>query len=102
MLKDIAVPTFQQIASMSSDRCRQERTRLKNEISFARGNSLWGGPSAEEDIVSFKNAIEIIERRLQELATSSEETGDDERRDAKHQPSHEDHDWWKDTASYGM
>ena len=102
MLKDIVVPTFQQIAAMSFERCRQERTRLKNEISFARGNALWGGPSAEADIASYKHAIDMIEQRLHKPAPSTDEAGKGSHEAADHRGSNREHGWWEDTASYGM
>lgn len=67
-MKEIVVPTIDQIATMSRERCRHERMRLKNEISFARGNALWGGPSREAQIVEYQNAIEAIDERLDELS----------------------------------
>ncbi|HTW87664.1 MAG TPA: hypothetical protein VMD75_06630 [Candidatus Binataceae bacterium] len=63
----ILIPAVEQIAAMSLERCRHERLRLKNEISFARGNALWGGPSGEEQIVAYKHAIEAIEDRMAQL-----------------------------------
>jgi len=51
-MNKIVIPTIEQIASMSIERCQHERIRLRNEISFARGNTLWGGPSAEEKIAA--------------------------------------------------
>ena len=44
-MEDIVVPTTTEIFSMSPARCQQERIRLKNEISFARGDETTGGPS---------------------------------------------------------
>lgn len=63
----ILIPEVEQIAAMSLERCRLERMRLKNEISFARGNALWGGPSGEEQIVAYKHAIEAIDERIAQL-----------------------------------
>jgi hypothetical protein len=70
-MNQIMIPTTEQIASMSIERCQHERIRLRNEISFARGNALWGGPSAEEKIAAYRTAIEAIEGRLEELSPAS-------------------------------
>ncbi len=67
-MQEVLIPTPEEIHVMARMRCQSERIRLKNEISFARGNALWGGPSTEETIAVLKTAIEAIERRLNELA----------------------------------
>ena len=67
-MQEVLIPTLEEIHVMARIRCQSERIRLKNEISFARGNALWGGPSTEETIAVLKTAIEAIERRLNELA----------------------------------
>jgi len=72
MTTEIVVPTISQIATMSRERCMMERMRLKNEISFARGNALWGGPSREAEIVEYKSAIDAIDERLNELSHNPE------------------------------
>jgi hypothetical protein len=67
-MKEIMVPKIDEIATMSRMRCQCERTRLRNEISFARGNALWGGPSSrEQEVVVYKRAIAAINGRLSEL-----------------------------------
>ncbi len=66
-MKEIMVPKIDEIATMSRMRCQCERTRLRNEISFARGNALWGGPSSEQEVVAYKRAIAAINGRLSEL-----------------------------------
>ena len=66
-MNEIVIPSLGQIATMSPERCQQERLRLRNEISFARGNALWGGPSAEEKIAAYKQALDAIGERLEEL-----------------------------------
>jgi hypothetical protein len=66
-MSDIIIPGINEIATMSWNRCHQERTRLRNELSFARGNALWGGPSSDQEIATFKRAIDAINERLQEL-----------------------------------
>jgi hypothetical protein len=48
------------------------RIRLKNEISFARGDEAIGGGSSEKAVVAYKRAIEMIEQRLHELASIGE------------------------------
>jgi hypothetical protein len=45
------------------------RIRMKNEISFARGDEAIGGGSNEEAVAAYKKAIKMIDERLRELAT---------------------------------
>lgn len=66
-MKDIVVPTTNEIFNMSSMRCQSERIRLKNEISFARGEETTGGRSNPEMIAGLKAALERIEERLEGL-----------------------------------
>jgi len=96
------IPNFQQIATMSFERCRQERTRLKNEISFARGNALWGGPSAEDQIVRYQHAIEMIEQRLHKLEQPPDCAGEELPDPGRRAASDERHGWWEDTTSFGL
>lgn len=63
-MNEIVIPATEQIITMSLERCKHERMRLKNEISFARGNALWGGPSGEEKIAAYKKAMRSAWRRL--------------------------------------
>jgi hypothetical protein len=69
-MQELLIPTAEEIRAMARARCQSERIRLKNEISFARGNALWGGPSGEETIAALKTAIDAIDRRLNELTSS--------------------------------
>ena len=71
-MEGIFIPVFEEIASMSRERCQNERIRLKNEISFARGNALWGGPSQDLSVAALKEAVNSIERRLCELAVAED------------------------------
>ncbi len=71
-MEQIIIPTTREIASMSSERCQYMRIRLKNEISFARGDEAIGGGSNEEPVAAYKRAIGMIERRLHELASIGE------------------------------
>jgi hypothetical protein len=64
---------------MSWERCQYMRIRLKNEISFARGDEAMGGGSSEEAVAAYKRAIEaykraieMIERRSRQLASIAE------------------------------
>jgi len=63
-MEDIVVPTTSEIFTMSSMRCQSERIRLKNEISFARGEETIGGRSNLDRIAGLKAALELIENRL--------------------------------------
>lgn len=66
-MEDIVVPTTSEIFNMSSIRCQSERIRLKNEISFARGEEITGGRSNLDRIAELKVALELIESRLEAL-----------------------------------
>ncbi len=68
-MQQVLIPTAEEIRLMARARCQSERIRLKNEISFARGNALWGGPSSEETITALKTAVDAIDRRLNELTS---------------------------------
>jgi hypothetical protein len=68
-MEQITIPTGREIATMSSERCQYMRIRLKNEISFARGDEAIGGGSNEEAVAAYKRAIEMIEQRSRELAS---------------------------------
>ena len=71
-VEGISMPVTEEIASMSRERCQGERIRLKNEISCARGNALWGGPSQDLSVAALKEAVNAIERRLCELAVAED------------------------------
>ena len=66
LMESIKIPTSSEIARMSLVVCERERTRLRNEVSFARGNALGGGPSADTIIDSCNEAITAINARLAE------------------------------------
>ena len=68
-MEQIIIPTAWEMATMSWERCQYMRIRLKNEISFARGDEAIGGGSSEEAVAEYKRAIEMIERRSHELAS---------------------------------
>lgn len=72
-MQQVIIPTAQEIATMSWERCQDMRIRLKNEISFARGDEAIGGGSNEESVAAYKRAIEMIERRSHELASIGED-----------------------------
>lgn len=65
-MQEVRIPTIREIEKMSHERCQSERIRLKNEISFARGSALWGGPSKEGLITTLKGAVDAIERRVRQ------------------------------------
>jgi len=66
-MQEIKIPMFAEIDQMSRARCESDRTRLRNEISFARGNAMWGGPSCEAFIGELRDALDAIDRRLRAL-----------------------------------
>lgn len=68
-MQEVVIPVEEEICRMARTRCQSERIRLKNEISFARGNAMWGGPSTEGIIAALKKAIDTIDRRLCELTS---------------------------------
>ena len=68
-MQQVTTPTTREIATMSWERCQYMRIRLKNEISFARGDEAIGGGSNEEAVAAYKKAIEMIDERLRELAS---------------------------------
>jgi len=61
---EIRIPSTEEILNLSWPRCQQERIRLKNEISFARGDEIIGGPSSADRVAALNLAIELIEERL--------------------------------------
>lgn len=71
-MEQVTIPTAREIATMSWECCQYMRIRLKNEISFARGDEAIGGGSNEEAVAAYKKAIEMIEQRLHELASLGE------------------------------
>jgi hypothetical protein len=68
-MQQVLIPTAEEIRFMARARCQSERMRLKNEISFARGNALWGGPSSEKTIAALKTVVDAIDGRLNELTS---------------------------------
>lgn len=66
-MEKIVIPTTTEIFAMSRHRCHQERIRLKNEISFARGDEAIGGPPSQVKIAAFNRAVEAIDERLHDL-----------------------------------
>jgi hypothetical protein len=68
-MQQVIIPTAHEIATMSWERCQYMRIRLKNEISFARGDEAIGGGSNEEAVAAYKKAIKLIDERLRELAS---------------------------------
>jgi len=71
-MEDINIPTMDEIENMSRERCEHERLRLRNEISFARGGAMWGGPSAEALVELLQLALGRIDQRLKETSMHSE------------------------------
>ena len=71
-MQQITIPTAREIATMSSERCQYMRIRLKNEISFARGDEAIGGGSNEAAVAAYKKAVAMIEQRSRELVRLGE------------------------------
>ena len=66
-MEDITIPTIEEITKMSRSRCQHVRLRLKNEISFAGCNAMWGGPASDTLISALKHAIDVIDNRMHAL-----------------------------------
>ena len=62
--KEVAIPTLEEIAKMAPARLKIERIKLKNEISFRRGDAARGGPARKDEIDEFNRLIKAIEERL--------------------------------------
>jgi hypothetical protein len=62
--QDLSIPTLEEIAEMAPARLKIERVKLKNEISFRRGDAARGGPSKQGEIDNFNRLIKAIEERL--------------------------------------
>ena len=60
----VHIPTLEDIAQMASSFLKYERIRLKNEISFMRGD--YGGRDHKAEIKNLNVLIEAIEKRQQE------------------------------------
>jgi len=70
-MKDLSIPSENEISSMSYRRSQAERLRLLNEIAFARGDETIGGLTHTEIIVACKEAIGAIDRHLHNLCGST-------------------------------
>jgi hypothetical protein len=68
-MEEILISTTSEILSMSLSRCLDDRIRLKNEISFARGDETTSGPSNKDKIARYKAAIESIEVQIEKLGS---------------------------------
>ena len=62
--KEVAIPTLEEIAEMAPARLKIERIKLKNEISFRRGDMARGGPGRQAEIDEFNRLIKAIEERV--------------------------------------
>jgi hypothetical protein len=63
--REVVTPSLDEIAEMSEPRLRIERIKLKNEISFRRGDMARSGPSRQAEIDQFNKIITTIEERLE-------------------------------------
>jgi len=57
------IPTLEEIAQMSPALLKDERMRLKNEVSFKRGDAAIAGPSHEKAIAELNKLIKAIADR---------------------------------------
>jgi hypothetical protein len=62
--QEVSIPTLEEIAEMSPRRLKLERIKLKNEISFRRGDAARCGPARQAEVDEFNRLIRAIEERL--------------------------------------
>ena len=62
--QEVSIPTLDEIAQMAPPRLKLERIKLKNEISFRRGDAARRGPAKQAEIDEFNRLIKAIEERL--------------------------------------
>jgi hypothetical protein len=65
----ITLPDMNEIASWLDERCRVERTRLRNELAFIQGDRARGGPSRENLAAALKFRLEAIDKHLQAISS---------------------------------
>ncbi len=64
---EVALPTLEEIATMGQPRLDIERTKLKNEISFIRGDAARDGLARQDKIDAYNKIINAIEERKKVL-----------------------------------
>ncbi|HKV55131.1 MAG TPA: hypothetical protein VJN94_10890 [Candidatus Binataceae bacterium] len=64
MDQPITLPGIAEIAAWQVDRCQLERTRLRNELSFLRGDHAHGGPPREELAAALRSRLAAIDQRI--------------------------------------
>ncbi|MBV8056356.1 MAG: hypothetical protein JOZ29_00560 [Deltaproteobacteria bacterium] len=64
MNDEIWLPDMSEIASWLAERCRAERTRLRNELAFIQGDRARGGPPREDLVAALKLRLAAIDVHL--------------------------------------
>jgi hypothetical protein len=64
MVQEIVFPDAGELAGWTRERCRQEQTRLRNELSFIHGDRAHGGPAREELRVALLSRLVALTTRL--------------------------------------
>ncbi len=65
MNETITLPDITEIATWNTERCHLERTRLRNELAFIRGDRAHGGPSREDIAAALKFRLAAIDKRIE-------------------------------------
>ena len=67
MDEGIRLPELEEVATWRDERCRIERTRLRNELAFIQGDRVRGGPLREDVAVALKARLIAIEEQLEDI-----------------------------------
>jgi hypothetical protein len=67
MDEEIGLPELKEIATWLDERCRTERTRLRNELAFIQGDRVRGGPLREDVATELKSRLLAIEEQLENI-----------------------------------
>ena len=72
MAEIIRLPEIKEIGSWPDERCRVERTRLRNELAFIQGDRAQGGPSREDVAAALKLLLAAIDEQLEGISFKGE------------------------------
>jgi len=65
----VKLPNMNEIASWLDERCRVERTHLRNELAFIQGDRARGGPLREDMAAALKFRLAAIDEHLKSLSS---------------------------------
>jgi hypothetical protein len=68
----IALPDLGEIETWLCERCHLERSRLRNELAFIRGDRAQGGPPREDLAAALKFRLAAIAKRLEAVGACQE------------------------------